>query len=53
LAKALSGHRGIPLINSSRSIIYAGNTTRHWEKEVARSAKNLKKRLSSITEEYV
>jgi len=53
LAEALSGHQGIPLINSSRSIIYAGHASRHWEKEVARSAETLKKRLSSITERYV
>lgn len=52
LAEALTNHRGIPLINSSRSIIYAGNKSHQWEKEVARSAKNLKKRLSPITKRY-
>lgn len=53
LAKSLEGHTGIPLINSSRSIIYAGNDSRNWEKAVAESTENLKKRLAPITERYV
>lgn len=53
LAEALANHQGIPLINSSRSIIYAGNDSRQWAKEVARSAKSLKERLSPITKKYV
>lgn len=53
LREALANHRGIPLINSSRSILYAGNESKKWETEVARSAKNLKQRLAPITEKYV
>ncbi|SHF59330.1 orotidine-5'-phosphate decarboxylase [Fodinibius roseus] len=53
LAEALANHRGIPLINSSRSIIYAGSESQQWPKEVARSAKNLKQQLSPITKKYV
>lgn len=52
LADALKDHRGIPLINSSRSIIYAGSDSDNWEQAVARSAKNLKTRLAPITERY-
>lgn len=53
LAEILAEHRGVPLVNSSRSIIYAGNKSPNWEEMVARSAENLKKRLSPITEKYV
>lgn len=53
LAEVLANHRGVPLVNSSRSIIYAGNESPNWEEMVARSAENLKKRLSPITEKYV
>ncbi|WP_372634051.1 orotidine-5'-phosphate decarboxylase [Fodinibius sp.] len=52
LAEALANHRGTPLVNSSRSIIYAGSESDQWAKEVARSARNLKRRLSPITEKY-
>jgi orotidine-5'-phosphate decarboxylase len=53
LADALQGHAGIPLVNSSRSIIYAGSTNPHWEQSVAESALILKERLAPITERYV
>ncbi len=53
LADALANHSGIPLVNSSRSIIYAGNDLENWEQAIAESAKNLKTRLSPITERYV
>lgn len=52
LADALKDHRGIPLINSSRSIIYAGSDTDNWEQAVAQSAQKLKTRLAPITERY-
>lgn len=52
LAKVLEHHPGIPLINSSRSIIYAGSGT-DWSDGVAQSAKNFKNRLSPITKRYV
>lgn len=53
LAEVLNSHNGIPLINSSRSIIYAGAEADNWEQKVAESAKNLKKRLEPITQRYV
>ncbi|HLR33502.1 MAG TPA: orotidine-5'-phosphate decarboxylase, partial [Fodinibius sp.] len=53
LATALKGHKGIPLVNSSRSIIYAGNGNQDWEKNVAESAKELNTQLAPITEQYV
>lgn len=53
LANALIDHRGIPLVNSSRSIIYAGNDSTEWEQAVAKSADSLKNKLSPITERYV
>lgn len=53
LAKALSRHKGIPLVNSSRSIIYSGNDSLTWEQSVAEAALNLKTRLAPITERYV
>lgn len=53
LSKALSGHDGIPLINSSRGIIYAGSDQENWIEYVAKSAKNTKERITKITEQYV
>lgn len=53
LAEALNDHLGLPLINSSRSIIYAGNNDPNWEQAVAQSAENLKQQLMPITSEYV
>ncbi len=53
LKDVLDQHQGPPLINSSRSIIYAGKDSANWEKSVARAAENLKKRLGPITEQYV
>lgn len=53
LEEVLKNHDGIPLINSSRSIIYAGKNSPGWERDVAESAKNLKQRLSPITKQYV
>lgn len=53
LVDVLENHTGIPLINSSRSIIYAGEGSQSWETAIAEAAKNLKKRLLPITERYV
>ena len=52
-ANSLSAHTGIPLVNSSRSIIYAGNDSKNWAQAVANSALNLKNRLAPITKRYV
>ena len=53
LAQALVDHEGIPLINSSRGIIYAGSDQENWIEHVAESAKTMKDRISKITEQYV
>lgn len=53
LSKVLDNHRGIPLVNSSRSIIYAGNKSENWQQSVQQSAKNFKDQLASITKNYV
>lgn len=53
LAKALSDHEGIPLINSSRGIIYAGSDHENWMEHVAHKAKETKEKLNIITERYV
>ncbi len=53
LAVALDDHEGIPLINSSRGIIYAGSDQQNWIEHVAESAKTMKERISKITEHYV
>lgn len=53
LAEALEQHKGIPLINSSRSIIYASNNSEDWQKYVSQAAENLKTKLSPITKKYV
>lgn len=53
LAEALTGHDGIPLINSSRGIIYAGSEQENWIEHVSESAQKMKERLAIITEQYV
>lgn len=52
LAKALSDHEGIPLINSSRGIIYAGSDHENWSDHVAHQAKEMKEKLNIITKKY-
>tara|TARA_R110000868_G_scaffold294140_3_gene554766 strand:+ start:15835 stop:16674 length:840 start_codon:yes stop_codon:yes gene_type:complete len=53
LAEALAEHDGIPLINSSRGIIYAGSDQVNWVESVAESAKSMKEQISKITDQYV
>ncbi|SMO77975.1 orotidine-5'-phosphate decarboxylase [Gracilimonas mengyeensis] len=53
LAKALKTHKGIPLINSSRGIIYAGSDEGDWPEHVADAAKKMKHQLNTITASYV
>lgn len=53
LAEALQEHEGIPLINSSRGIIYAGSSNENWVEHVAQKAKSTKESLIKITEQYV
>lgn len=53
LAEALRNHRGIPLINSSRGIIYAGNQMEKWAEGVEQKAQEMKQKLNQITARYV
>lgn len=53
LQLVLKGHNGIPVINSSRSIIYAGSDQKDWEKAVAEKASTMKESLKILTERYV
>ncbi|WP_157471054.1 orotidine-5'-phosphate decarboxylase [Gracilimonas tropica] len=53
LAKALQDHKGIPLINSSRGITYAGKDEGDWPEHVAEAAKSMKQNLNQITKQYV
>ncbi|MFD2531599.1 orotidine-5'-phosphate decarboxylase [Gracilimonas halophila] len=53
LSKALKDHKGIPLINSSRGIIYAGKDEGDWPEYVADAAKSMKQKLNQISHQYV
>jgi len=53
LANTLAGHEGIPLINSSRGIIYAGSDMENWQEHVEQAAISMKEQLSVITQNYV
>lgn len=53
LQKVLENHHGIPIINSSRSIIYAGSDQENWEEAVSEKASQMKQSLQTITERYV
>ncbi|NGP89607.1 orotidine-5'-phosphate decarboxylase [Fodinibius halophilus] len=53
LSESLKEHTAVPLVNSSRSIIYAGNDSPDWKQAVAQSALDLKERLAPITARYV
>jgi len=53
LETALKDHHGIPLINSSRSIIYAGGNKENWAELIEHQATETKNLLASITNQYV
>ena len=53
LHQVLEGHNGIPIVNSSRSIIYAGADSKNWEKAASEKASEMKESLKLITERYV
>ena len=53
LEKVLSNHRGIPIINSSRSIIYAGDDHEDWIEHVLNKTLAMKESLKPITRSYV
>ncbi|NBC25847.1 MAG: orotidine-5'-phosphate decarboxylase [Bacteroidetes bacterium] len=53
LQGVLSGHDGIPIVNSSRSIIYAGGDEENWEELVQKKAAETCQSLHSIAKHYI
>ncbi len=53
LSSVLENHIGIPIINSSRGIIYAGGNENNWAELVSQKASELKESLNTITLRYV
>lgn len=53
LVELLSHHQGIPLINSSRAILYAGEDHENWEERIAQKASETRQLLEPITQKYV
>ncbi len=53
MAAVLHNHKGIPIFNSSRSVIYAGGDDEEWEMKVGEAASVLKQSLEPITKRYV
>nr|WP_255415938.1 orotidine-5'-phosphate decarboxylase [Rhodohalobacter sp. SW132] len=53
IEELLKDHRGIPIINSSRSIIYAGGDMENWEELVQKKAAETRVSLMEITKKYL
>ncbi len=53
MASVMKNHRGIPLFNSSRSILYAGQNIDNWEQAVEEQALEFKRTLKPIVDQYV
>lgn len=53
LSAALEGHSGLPLVNSSRSILYAGQHADNWQQAVAEQASKFQTALEPIVKPYV
>ncbi|MCC5940790.1 MAG: orotidine-5'-phosphate decarboxylase [Balneolaceae bacterium] len=53
LAGVLKNHKGLPVVNSSRSVIYAGESSPEWMELVSEKALELKRSLQEITRRYV
>jgi len=53
LQMVLKGHSGIPVINSSRSILYAGSDHEDWEEIIEQKASEMKMSLQELTKRYV
>lgn len=52
LKKLLANHEGIPLINSSRSILYAGGDSENWQEHIQQKASEVRQSLAGITAQY-
>lgn len=53
LKNMLDNHTGLPLINSSRAILYAGGDSENWEELVAIKASETRLQLDPITQNYI
>jgi len=53
LRDLLTDHVGLPLINSSRAINYAGGDNENWEELVALKASETRQTLNPITQNYI
>lgn len=53
LNKLLSNHQGLPLINSSRAILYAGQDHENWEERIAQKASETRQMLEPITQRFL
>jgi orotidine-5'-phosphate decarboxylase len=53
LSALLEDHQGIPVINSSRSILYAGGNDENWMEKVTEKAVETQQLLNPITAKYV
>lgn len=53
LKKLLNDHRGLPLINSSRAILYAGQDHENWEERIAQKASETRQMLEPITQNFL
>ncbi|MFO7848038.1 MAG: orotidine-5'-phosphate decarboxylase [Balneolaceae bacterium] len=53
LKTTLSRHTGIPLVNSSRAILYAGGDRENWEELVAVKASETRVLLEPITQKFL
>jgi len=53
LLDLLADHAGLPLINSSRAIIYAGEDNENWEELVALKASETRQQIDLITKKYI
>jgi orotidine-5'-phosphate decarboxylase len=53
LLPVLKNHEGIPLVNSSRSILYAGQHAEDWTQAVKNKAAETKKALQPITQNFI
>lgn len=52
LRDMLTDHAGLPLVNSSRAIIYAGGDNENWEELVTLKASETRQMLNPITQNY-
>ena len=53
ILNALYSHEGIPIINSSRSIIYSGGDHENWEELITQKTLEFKNSLQTLTDRYV